>query len=63
MLISHKGSDESLFKIFSKIPKDLNEKAENLLNFVGLISEKKIKGWRFIIWTTKIIRACDGANE
>ena len=36
MLISHKGSDESLMKIFSTIPKELTEKAENLLNFVGL---------------------------
>ena len=31
MLISHKGSDESILKIFSKIPQDLTEKAENLL--------------------------------
>ena len=28
MLISHKGSDESILKIFSKIPKDLTEKRE-----------------------------------
>ena len=42
--------------MFSKIPKDLTEKAENLLNFVGLISKKKIKSRRFIIWTTKITR-------
>ncbi len=43
MLISHKGSDESLFKIFSKIPKDLTEKAENLLNFVGLYQKRKLR--------------------
>ena len=36
------GSDESLFKIFSKIPKELTEKAENLLNFVG-ISKRKLR--------------------
>ena len=30
MLISHKGSDESLMKIFSTIPKELTEKPENL---------------------------------
>ena len=35
MLISHKASDESLAKIFSQIPKNLPEKSENLLNFVG----------------------------
>ena len=43
MLISHKGSDESLLKIFSKIPKELTEKAENLLNFVGLYQKRKLR--------------------
>ena len=63
MLISHKGSDESLITIFSKIPKDLTDKAENLLSFVGLISKKKVKSRRLIFWTTKIIRTCNGFNE
>ena len=63
MLISHKGSDESLIKIFSKIPQDLTDKAENLLSFVGLISKKKIESRRFIFWSTKTIRACNGFNE
>ena len=40
MLISHKGSDESLIKIFSKIPQDLTDKAENLLSFVGFIKKE-----------------------
>ena len=43
MLISHKGSDASLFTIFNKIPKDLTEKAENLLNFVGLYQKRKLR--------------------
>ena len=43
MLISHKGSDESLMKIFSTIPKELTEKAENLLNFVGLYQKRNLK--------------------
>ena len=43
MLISHKASDESLLKIFSKIPKDLTEKAENLLSFVGLYQKRKLR--------------------
>ena len=43
MLISHKGSDESIFKIFSKIPQNLTEKAENLLNFVGLYQKRKLR--------------------
>ena len=42
-LISHKGSDASLMTIFSKIPKDLTEKAENLLNFVGLFQKRKLR--------------------
>ena len=62
MLISHKGSDESLIKIFSKIPQDLTDKAENLLSLL-VISKKKIESRRFIFWSTKTIRACNGFNE
>ena len=36
MLISHKGSDESLMKIFSTIPKELTEKAENSVSYTHL---------------------------
>ena len=36
-------SDASIFTIFSKIPKDLTEKAENLLNFVGLYQKRKLR--------------------
>ena len=43
MLISHKASDEGLVSIFSKIPKDLTEKAENLLSFVGLYQKRKLR--------------------
>ena len=43
MLISHKASDDNLIKIFSKIPKNLTEKAENLLNFVGLYQKRKLR--------------------
>ena len=43
MLISHKGSDADLMKIFSKIPKELTDKAENLLNFVGLYQKRKLR--------------------
>ena len=43
MLISHKASDESLVSIFSKIPKDLTDKAENLLNFVGLYQKRNLR--------------------
>ena len=43
MLISHKGSDADLMKIFSKIPRELTDKAENLLNFVGLYQKRKLR--------------------
>ena len=43
MLISHKASDESLMSIFSKVPAQLTEKAENLLNFVGLYQKRKLR--------------------
>ena len=43
MLISHKDSDANIMAIFSKIPKDLTERAENLLNFVGLYQKRKLR--------------------
>ena len=43
MLISHKGSDAEFNKIFSKIPQDLTDKAENLLSFVGLYQKRKLR--------------------
>ena len=43
MLISHKGSDEGSAKIFSKMPVELTEKAEALLNFAGLYQKRKLR--------------------
>ena len=43
MIISHKASDERLLKIFSQIPKNLIEKSENLLSFVGLYQKRKLR--------------------
>ena len=43
MLISHKASDESILEIFSKIPPALTERAENLLNFVGLYQKRNLR--------------------
>ena len=43
MLISNKTDKEGLFSVFSKIPTELNEKAENLLNFVGLYQKRKLR--------------------
>jgi len=43
MLISHKDSDKGLANIFSRIPAELTDKAENLLNFVGLYQKRKLR--------------------
>jgi len=43
MLISHKPENDGVFSVFSKIPPELNEKAENLLNFVGLYQKRKLR--------------------
>ncbi len=43
MLISNKASDEKILSVFSKIQPELNEKAENLLNFVGLYQKRKLR--------------------
>ena len=41
MLISQKASDSGF--IFARIPSDLTEKAENLLNFVGLYQKRNLR--------------------
>ena len=43
MLISNKTDKEGLLSVFYKIPPELNEKAENLLNFVGLYQKRKLR--------------------
>ena len=43
MLISAKPKQDNFFSVFSKIPKDLTEKAENLLSFVGLYQKRKLR--------------------
>ena len=43
MLISHKQRDQGFSKIFSRIPAELTERAENLLNFVGLYQKRKLR--------------------
>ena len=41
MLISHKASDSGF--IFAKVPAELTEKAENILNFVGLYQKRNLR--------------------
>ena len=48
MLISHKGSDENILKIFSKIPKDLTEKAG--------VDPSKVVMWNDLLEVVKDIK-------
>ena len=42
MLISSNPTKENLITIFSKVPEEVTEKAENLLKFVGLHQKRKL---------------------
>jgi branched-chain amino acid transport system ATP-binding protein len=43
MLISNKSQEKGLLSVFSKIPPELMDKAENLLKFVGLYQKRKLR--------------------
>ena len=43
MRISAKPLQDNLFSVFSTIPEDLNDKAEQLLSFVGLYQKRKLR--------------------
>ena len=43
MRISAKPAKDNLFSVFSAIPVELSDKAENLLNFVGLYQKRKLR--------------------
>ena len=43
MLISHKSEKDNVLTIFTKIPEELNEKAERLFKFVGLYQKRKLR--------------------
>ena len=43
MLISNKSQEKGLLSVFSKIPPELTDEAENLLKFVGLYQKRKLR--------------------
>ena len=43
MLISNKSQEKDILSVFSKIPSELTDKSENLLNFVGLYQKRKLR--------------------
>jgi branched-chain amino acid transport system ATP-binding protein len=55
MLISNKSSEEKLFSVFSKIPPELTDKAENLLNFVGLFQKRKLRAGELSFGQQKLL--------
>ena len=43
MLFSSKPKNDTIFNVFAKVPHDLTEKSENLLNFVGLYQKRNLR--------------------
>ena len=43
MLISNKSQEKDILSVFSKMPPELTDKSENLLNFVGLYQKRKLR--------------------
>jgi branched-chain amino acid transport system ATP-binding protein len=43
MLISHKPENDGILTVFQKIPSELTDKAETLLEFVGLHQKRKLR--------------------
>ena len=43
MLISNKSQEKDILSVFSKMPLELTDKSENLLNFVGLYQKRKLR--------------------
>ena len=60
MLISNKSSEEGLLSVFSKIPSDLTDKAENLLNFVGLYQKRKLRAGDLSFGQQKLLELAMG---
>jgi len=55
MLISAKPINDNIFTVFSKIPADLTDKAENLLHFVGLYQKRKLRAGELSFGQQKLL--------
>jgi len=55
MLISNKSQEKGLLSVFSKIPPELNDKAENLLKFVGLYQKRKLRAGELSFGQQKLL--------
>jgi branched-chain amino acid transport system ATP-binding protein len=55
MLISNKSQEKGLLSVFSKIPPELTDKAENLLKFVGLYQKRKLRAGELSFGQQKLL--------
>ena len=60
MLISNKSQEKELLSVFSKIPPELTDKAENLLNFVGLYQKRKLRAGDLSFGQQKLLELAMG---
>ena len=63
MLISNKSQEKSLLSVFTKIPTELTEKSENLLNFVGLYQKRKLRAGDLSFGQQKLLELAMALNE
>ena len=55
MIISNKSQEKGLLSVFSKIPPELTDKAENLLKFVGLYQKRKLRAGELSFGQQKLL--------
>lgn len=60
MLISNKSQEKGFFSVFSKIPTELTDKSENLLNFVGLYQKRKLRAGDLSFGQQKLLELAMG---
>ena len=59
--VSHReGSSNSMF---ASRRGEIRDRAEHLLEFVGLYSKRKLDLGRFVLWSAKAFGICDGIDE
>ena len=60
MLISNKSEEKGFLSVFSKIPTELTDKSENLLNFVGLYQKRKLRAGDLSFGQQKLLELAMG---
>ena len=60
MLINNKSQEKGFLSVFSKIPTELTDKSENLLNFVGLYQKRKLRAGDLSFGQQKLLELAMG---